>query len=308
MADPVRCSIIVPSYRSAATIGACLASLSCQEVPWPYEIIVVDSSPDDTPAIIRAHFPNVRLVHLPRQADPARARNTGARLARGEVLAFIDADCVAPPNWLCRLHTCLQAGYHGAGGAIANGNGHSPVSWASYVCEFREFLPLGHPRPVHNLTLGNAAYQAEAFWACGGFPPGFFPQEDQVFHRAFREHGFRLYFDPSLSVAHVHRAERGAFLRHQRTIGLANAQVVRRLNLPGAGLARRRWLAALALPALVTVRFGRTVAACLPLERGLLLRQPGLLWLCWLGMWAWGLGFVQGALPAPEQESVWRPT
>jgi glycosyltransferase involved in cell wall biosynthesis len=307
MSNKIACSVIVPSYRSAATIGACLVSLASQVLAHDYEVIVVDSSPDDTPALVRANFPNVRLIHLPRQTDPAQARNIGARGARGSTLAFIDADCVAPVDWLARLHGWLQAGYHGAGGAICNGNSDSLVAWASYVCEFREFLPQGTARPVHNLTLGNAAYQREAFLAAGGFPAGYFPQEDQVFHQIFRGHGHRLLYDPAICVAHTHRAERGTFLRHQRFIGRSNARVVRRLNLPGAALARQGWLAGAALPGLVAVRFWRTVRACLPVEGGLLLRQPAILWLCWLGMWAWGLGFTEGAQAAATQEDVWRP-
>jgi GT2 family glycosyltransferase len=211
------------------------------------------------------------------------------------MLAFIDSDCLAQADWLSRLHLALEEGYDGVGGSISNANGHSLVSWAGYMCEFREFLPGIEPVDVQNLTLNNVAYRRAAFWSLGGFPEGFFPQEDQVFHHIACEKGLRLQLDPRIAVAHNHRTEVGKFLSHQRYIGRANAQVLRKLNLPGAWVARRPVLAVLALPALVLLRFIRTVLGCRKVEQGLILRRPYLLWLCWLGMCGWGIGFVESA-------------
>jgi len=291
-AQPV-CSIIVPSYRSAQTIQASLTALLSQDLR-PLEIIVVDSSPDETGALVRREFPEVKLIRMEQQTDPALARNIGAQHAQGAILAFIDADCVAPPNWLRRLCEALEQGYDAAGGAILNGNGQSLVSWAGYLCEFREFLPGGIAHDARNLTLGNAAYRRAAFRASGGFPAGYFPQEDQVFHHAFAGQGGRIRLDPSIAVAHTHRTEREAFLDHQRQIGQVNARVVCHLDLPGAWLARRGWLARLSIPALVLMRFVRTMLAGWRVERMLVVRRPVLAWLCWLGMCAWGQGFLAG--------------
>src|SRR5438132_858607 len=139
-ADTIICSVIIPSYRSVTTISACLKALTQQRGAPPYEIIVVDSSPDTTPEIVRQQFPQVQLIHLAQQTDPAAARNLGAQQARGEFLAFIDSDCIAASDWLARLCATVRAGYDAVGGAIVNANGDGLVSWASYFCEFREFL------------------------------------------------------------------------------------------------------------------------------------------------------------------------
>src|SRR5207237_10463312 len=105
------CSVIVPSYASAGTIRSCLAALLRQDAPFAYEIIVVDSSEDETPAIVRREFPQVQLIHLAERAGPETARNRGAEQARGEILAFIDSDCMAQPDWLRRLVARVEEGY-----------------------------------------------------------------------------------------------------------------------------------------------------------------------------------------------------
>lgn len=299
--------MIIPSYRSAGTIGACLTALLRQDIGRSYEIIVVDSSPDETPEIVRRDFPAVQLVHLHRQTGPELARNIGAARARGEVLAFVDSDCIAEPDWLRRLVARLEEGYEGIGGATANGNGETLVSWAGYICEFREFLPGGPVREVEYLSPNTVAYRRETFWEAGGFPPGTYPMEDQVFHRPLRARGARIGLDPSIVVAHMHRAERRAFFEHQRRIGRANARVMRILGVRGAALARRPLLALAAMPALIPYRFARTAWACLHVERGLILRRPALAWLCLLGMGWWALGFLEDAVASRGPAAVAGP-
>lgn len=289
------CSVVVPSYRSAATIRGCLDALRRQDFAGRYEVIVVDSGDDDTAAIVGREFPEVQLLHRSEQTEAPLARNLGAACARAEVLAFVDSDCRAAPDWLRRLSDTITHGYAAAGGAVANGNPETLVSWAGYMCEFREFLPQGAARDALDLTEGNVAYRREAFVAAGGFPAGCFPQEGQVLHRRLRRQGGRLRFDPGIRVAHTHRDEPRAFLEHQRRIGRTNARVARLLGLPGATLARSRALASLASPALVPYRFVRTVRACRGVERGLVLRRPALLALVWRGMCWWGRGFCEGA-------------
>jgi glycosyltransferase involved in cell wall biosynthesis len=293
-AAPV-CSVIVPSYRSAATIRGCLQAIQDQDFARSFEVIVVDSGDDGTAGIVRREFPGVQLMALAGQTDAPVARNLGAERARAEVLAFIDSDCKAAPDWLGRLYETLEGGYDAVGGSVANGNGETLVSWAGYVCEFREFLPRGVARDAEDLTEGNVAYRKRAFLAAGGFPSGCFPQEGQILHRRLRDQGARLRFDPAIVVAHTHRSERRAFLEHQRRIGRTNARVLVRLGRPGAALARHRALALMALPALVPYRFLRTVRACFGVAHGLVLRRPALAALVFRGMCSWGRGFVEGA-------------
>jgi GT2 family glycosyltransferase len=286
-------SVVIPSFQSAATIDACLEGAFAQAGGIPFEIIVVDSGSDGTAERVAFQYPAARLVKSTVRLDPAAARNRGAQVARGPILAFLDSDCVPDRDWLMRVCAALDSdAYDAVGGAIRNGNGATSASWAGYFCEFREFLPLGAATDATNLTLGNAAYRRAAFERAGGFPEGYFPQEDQVFHRRLLASGARIRFDPSIVVQHAHRSDVAAFLAHQVRIGAANARVVRALDLTGARIASRRWLAIALLPALATYRFGRTVAACWDQERYVMVRRPSIAVLCWLGMMAWGVGFA----------------
>jgi len=289
------CSVVVPSYRSAATIRGCLQALARQDAGFPFEVIVVDSGDDQTADIVRGEFPGVLFVHLPHQTEAPAARNLGAARARADVLAFVDSDCRAAPDWLRRLNETIEAGYDAAGGSIANGNADTLVSWAGYCCEFREFLPRGAARDALDLTEGNVAYRRKAFEQAGGFPVDCFPQEGQVFHHRLRAQGARLRFDPGVVVFHTHRSERRDFLEHQRRIGRTNARVLGRLDRPGSVLGRHRALALLAVPLLVPYRFARTARACRDIRHDRGRQRRALARLIFLGMCSWGRGFVEGA-------------
>jgi GT2 family glycosyltransferase len=298
-------SIIIPSYQSSTTIEACLDAVLAQACEKAFEVIVVDSGTDATASVVRDGYPAVRLLKADQRLDPAMARNWGARQARAPILAFLDSDCVPAARWLDGLCAALEEGrYDAIGGAIRNGNAApSGASWAGYFCEFREFLPRGIAVDAANVTVGNAAYRREVFERAGGFPEGYFPQEDQVFHARFLAVGGRICFNPAIVVHHTHRSGVGAFLAHQVRIGQANARVVCALGLSGAAIASRRWLATVLLPALATYRFARTVTVCWSEERFLLCRRPDVALLCWLGMFAWGLGFARssdGGAAAPR--------
>jgi glycosyltransferase involved in cell wall biosynthesis len=287
-------SIIIPSYQSAETIRLCLDSLRLQNSTNHYEIIVVDSSLDSTPEIIRHEYPEVKLIHILKKTDPAAARNIGARTAQGEVLVFIDSDCVADPDWINRLFKGLHNGFSATGGGIRNINSDSAVSWAGYFCEFREFLPQGRKRESRNLTLGNAAYKKDAFWDAGAFPEGFFPQEDQVFHDQFLKKGHKINYDPVNAVSHRHRSNTYDFFLHQLKIGIANAGVVYKLGLPGDFLIRFPLLALMALPGIIVFRLMRTLYFCWKFDKLLLLRSPMIILLCAMGITSWGIGFIIG--------------
>jgi glycosyltransferase involved in cell wall biosynthesis len=97
----VTISVIVCAYNESRMLPACLFSLLAQSRP-PDEIIVVDNaSTDGTGAVARA-IPGVRVIDEPRKGLVI-AREAARRAAMGDVLAYIDAECRVPLQWLERV-------------------------------------------------------------------------------------------------------------------------------------------------------------------------------------------------------------
>ncbi len=100
-------SVIVPVYNEEKRLEACIKSLLDQTLPRSaYEIILVDNGSTDKSVEIIKKFPVIYLSEG--IASPYRARNTGVRAARGEILAFVDSDCRVDSNWLKNGMKCLD--------------------------------------------------------------------------------------------------------------------------------------------------------------------------------------------------------
>ena len=112
-------SVIIPSYNSKTQIINSLKNLALQNFPRnEYEIVLVDDgSEDNTRSAVRnfmRQYPslNFKAIHFPRAREKSAgegrfraglARNLGAKRAEGEILAFLDADILSPPDYLERL-------------------------------------------------------------------------------------------------------------------------------------------------------------------------------------------------------------
>lgn len=91
-------SVVIPHLNQPAFLARCLQSLQAGSVQ-PEEIIVVDNGSAEMPEAICAAFEGVRLLRED-TPGPGPARNLGVAHSKGDVLAFIDADCLADPDWL----------------------------------------------------------------------------------------------------------------------------------------------------------------------------------------------------------------
>lgn len=91
-------SVVIPHLNQPDMLARCLTSIMAGSVQ-PHEIIVVDNGSTVLPDVACGTSPPVRLLREP-TPGPGPARNTGVAAACGDVLAFIDADCIASPEWL----------------------------------------------------------------------------------------------------------------------------------------------------------------------------------------------------------------
>ena len=102
----MKLSLIVPAYNEEAYLPDCLRAateeLQSHAARGPFEIIVVDNASTDRTADVAAGFPGVRVVHEPRKGLTS-ARQCGLKAARGNIVAYVDADTRMPPGWLGRV-------------------------------------------------------------------------------------------------------------------------------------------------------------------------------------------------------------
>src|SRR5438874_11533006 len=96
----VRVTVVVPARNAEATLGRTLDAIASQCLDEPWETIVVDDGSSDGTVAIAERAPGGVTLLRADAAGPAAARNRGAEAARGEVLAFTDADCFPAPGWL----------------------------------------------------------------------------------------------------------------------------------------------------------------------------------------------------------------
>src|ERR1700760_4215537 len=112
-------SVIVPHYNDLEGLDICLAALGRQTYPAErMEIVVADNaSPQGLAAVEQAVAGRARVVTV-NQRGAGPARNGGAAASRGEILAFIDSDCRADPDWLAEGLKALES-CDIAGGSVA---------------------------------------------------------------------------------------------------------------------------------------------------------------------------------------------
>jgi glycosyltransferase involved in cell wall biosynthesis len=103
-------SVIVCAYNEERYLGGCLHSIAAQTRP-PDELVVVNNSSTDGTADVARRVATVNLVDEPRPGLVI-ARDRGRRATTGEVLAYLDADCRAPLQWLERVEREFVRGPH----------------------------------------------------------------------------------------------------------------------------------------------------------------------------------------------------
>jgi GT2 family glycosyltransferase len=211
--------VVVASYRSGATLEACLRGLD-RQTRRDFEAIVVDSSP-------RRPVPGPRpwlvVDHSDRRLGPHAARNRGATRARGELIVFTDADCEARPGWLDRLAAAHDAGHAVVGGAVEPA-GAGVRERGIHVCKFGPWsarAPAGR-RPV--LPTANLSWRRDAWERAGPFRLEGWSGDTELCLRA-RRSGLELVFTPEAIVEHHHEVRVGAFLRERAERGAAFARV-----------------------------------------------------------------------------------
>ena len=221
-------SIVVCCYNAEPTLDECLQSL--KELDYPaYEIILVDDGSKDRTYEIAGKFSNVRRIQVP-NGGLSRARNLGIEAARGEVVAFIDSDAYADPDWLYYMVSALDE--HGA--AAVGGPNLSPPA-DGFIAQCIDESP-GNPTCVlvdneraEHIPGCNMAFRKEAFDIVGMFDAQHRAAGDDV-DLCWRllVADKKIVYHPSAVVWHHRRPTIRTYLRQQKGYGFAEAHLQRR--------------------------------------------------------------------------------
>jgi len=191
-------TVVIPAYNAGATIDETLCSVRAQSWAKLDIIVVDDGSRDDTGDIARRHATLDSRIRVHRQdnAGVAIARNTGARLARSELLSFVDADDLWTPDKTERQLAALRA---------AGSRTGLVYSWYS-VIDGESRITAEWPGPTHQGDVLGALFRENfigngssvlvrraAFDAAGGFEPALHRAgaqgcEDILFYCRVAEH------------------------------------------------------------------------------------------------------------------------
>jgi cellulose synthase/poly-beta-1,6-N-acetylglucosamine synthase-like glycosyltransferase len=201
-------SIIVPAYNAERIIQGCIEALLNQDYPKDrYETIVVDNNSRDKTAQIVKKYP-VSYVEEKAIQGAYAARNRGINQAKGQILAFIDADCVASREWIKKG---VDSFTEDTVGCIAGGiKGYRPRNYVEeYLCErnmiTQEEKTVDLPFPY--AKTANAFYKKLIFDKIGFFEEKWISGGDaDLSWRMQLETKYKIKFVPEAHVFHKHRS------------------------------------------------------------------------------------------------------
>ncbi len=280
---------VVPSFQSRASIRATLDSIRAQKTDKSIEILVVDSSPDDTAEWLESLYPSARVLKSEQRLFPGAARNFGARHTDADRLAFLDADASAASDWLSTLlgRLDLDSDISLIGGAVVNANPRSLPGLILYWIEFSEYLPRLVSSRRNALSSSNLLVKREEFLKRGGFDESYAMAEDLVLCRQWGE---GLFFEPQARISHRHRSTWRDVRKHLEALGRWSGRYRATHQTTGSWL-RRLPLLSFGLP---LIRAPRIIARLARSDwkegaKGLVL-LPLLAW----GLFRWTVGFHRG--------------
>lgn len=234
-------SVIVPVKNGAAYIKELLDSLMQVEYEKDkLEIIVVDgNSTDDTREMV-SQYP-VKLL-LEERPGLNAARNTGIKNSQGEIIAFTDADCIIPKNWISRIIDNFQNPQVGCVGGNVIGyydsflSHYSDESLIPVMRIFGRREILDHVKPPQKYPAGcNMAFRQDAIKKAGLFDEGikYGFDEDELVERICKS-GYNMVLDPNVVVKHKHRPLLRELLKQNFSYGRGLGLMLRKTGIKSA--------------------------------------------------------------------------
>lgn len=211
----IRASIVIPALNEEKNLSRVLPVVSAQLGPND-ELIVVDNGSKDGTVRVASSL-HARVVAESKRGR-GRARNAGFRHACGEFVVFLDADCLARPNWLQNLLNPFQDPLVGCvGGEIVNADLDTPLArYFANKGHLSQMVTFAHPFMPYAQT-GNVAFRRDVIGRIGVFDDLLEEGEDaDLCWRMQLESDYRIVFAADACVEHCHDLSPGSFLQQKR--------------------------------------------------------------------------------------------
>lgn len=205
-------SVIIPTLNEEKTLPGCLQSLKNQNTHYPFEVIVVDyKSKDKTKTIARKYM--AKLINE-RIAGRAAARQHGAEKALGEILAFSEADCRLPSDWIQTM-----AGHFKKTPRVVGVTGIYSFNRPIMVRDQLTTLVLYFTVYIYRIFMGNHSFRGtnfavrkSVFRKTSGFNPDYAPGDDVEFGMRIRKMG-PIHFLPEMKIITSDRRIKGRLFK-----------------------------------------------------------------------------------------------
>lgn len=234
-------SLIIPVYNRPEEIEELLLSLSRQQTPPPYQVVIIeDGSTRPCDRVVESYreLMNIHYEVVP-NGGPSRARNIGARHATGEWLIILDSDVVLPPDYLHNVATALASNPCDAWGGpdaaptlqdetfgvaqrAINYAMTSPLTTGGIRGGKKRLTKRFYPRTF------NLGCRKESFDKLGGFDESMRYGEDIDFSMRLYEAGYRVRLLPEAVVYHKRRVDLRKFYHQVWHSGTARVELSRR--------------------------------------------------------------------------------
>jgi len=216
----VKTSIIIPTYHRTECLLRLLQSISEQDEK-DIEILIVEQGENHKKDIVsyaKKHYLQISYIFIKHPNMP-KARNVGARIAKGRYLVFYDDDVILTPHALHRLVDAFSR----TNGDLIGGRVTMPdrpddkesvhTGRISYLCSFSENFSSLVPQSVDTVIGCHMAMKKSVFDNVGGFDEHFIGnalREESDFSLRVKDKGYTVLFDPSATVVHLRAAHGGA--------------------------------------------------------------------------------------------------
>ena len=212
----LKASVIIPAYNAENTLSNCLQALLEQSTSKDeYEIIVIDDGSKDKTVEVARDW-GVKVISQPK-LGPAIARNKGAVEAKGDVLLFIDSDCIADYHWLEEmLKPFSDFNIAGVQGNYKTKQNELIARFAQIEIEDRYNI-MRRYKYIDFIGTYAAGYRKDIFIKMGMFDNSFpiASGEDADFSYRLSQCGYKMVFNLKAIVYHKHPSTLKSYLKQK---------------------------------------------------------------------------------------------